>query len=51
MIDTIRLVQLIEAFSETDGCCESCPAYKECHEGDDCGHVIYKQLEKKGSKK
>ena len=51
MIDTIRLVQLITAFGETEGCCESCPAYKECHEGVDCGHVIYKWLEKKNNKK
>ena len=51
MIDTIRLVKLIEAFSETEGCCENCPAYEECYKGADCEQVIYQWLEKKGDKK
>ena len=51
MINTIRLVQLIEAFGETEGCCENCPAYKECYQGADCEQVIYEWLEKKGGKK
>jgi len=51
MIDTIRLVKLIEAFSEIEGCCENCPAYDNCYQGAECEQVIYKWLEKKGNKK
>ena len=46
MIDTVRLVKLIEAFSETAGCCETCPAYEDCYVGADCEQVIYKWLNK-----
>lgn len=46
MIDTIRLVELIKSFGETDGCCETCPAYKECYQGAECEQVIYKWLNK-----
>lgn len=51
MFNLIRVVELIEAFIEVDGCCEICPAYKECYQGAECKQVIYNWLKNEGDKK
>ena len=51
MINTTRLIKFIEAFGDTEGCCESCPAYDDCYQGAECKQIIYKWLEKKNDKR
>ena len=49
MVNMLHLAELILAAANTEGFCDNCPCYSECHEGAVCKELIYNWIvEKKG---